>query len=82
MLENGGGFNSHSFAIARTLLRASEELPKPGGERLREFADARLPSLKFGLFSDEPIYEDLETLKLADGLPVPRGHARPGLATS
>ncbi len=67
-LENGGGFNSHSFSIARTLLRASEELPKPGGERLREFADARLPSLKFGLFSDEPIYEDLETLKLADGL--------------
>ncbi len=67
-LENGGGFNSHSFSIARTLLRASEELPKPGGERLREFADARLPSLKFGLFSDEPIFEDLETLKLADGL--------------
>ncbi len=68
VLENGGGFNSHSFSIARTLLRASEELPKPGGERLREFADARLPSLKFQLFSDEPIYEDLETLKLADGL--------------
>ena len=67
-LENGGGFNSHSFSIARTLLRASEELPKPGGERLREFADARLPSLKFGLFSDEPIFEDFETLKLADGL--------------
>ena len=43
-------------------------MPKPGGERLREFADARLPSLKFQLFSDEPIYEDLETLKLADGL--------------
>jgi hypothetical protein len=68
MLENGQGFNSHSFGIARTLLRASEELPKPSGERLREFGDARLPSLKFQLFSDEPIYEDLETLKLADSL--------------
>ncbi|QJW96202.1 S46 family peptidase [Frigoriglobus tundricola] len=68
VLENGGGFNSHSFSIARTLLRAAEELHKPGGARLREFADARLPSLKFQLFSDEPIYEDLETLKLADGL--------------
>lgn len=68
VLENGGGFNCSSFSIARTLLRASEELPKPGGERLREFADARLPSLKFQLFSDEPIYEDFETLKLADGL--------------
>lgn len=68
LLENGAGFNSHSFALARTLLRASEELAKPNPERLREFADARLPSLKFQLLSDEPIYEDLETVKLADGL--------------
>jgi hypothetical protein len=68
VLENGGGFNSHSFGIARILLRASEELAKPNPERLREYADARLPSLKFQLFSDEPIYEDFETLKLADGL--------------
>lgn len=68
LLEGAAGFNSASFGIARTLLRASEELPKGSGERLREFADARLPSLKFRLFSDEPIYEDLETVKLADGL--------------
>jgi len=68
MLEGGAGFNSASFGIARTLLRASEELPKPSGERLREFADARLPSLKFQLLSDEPIFEDLEIVKLADGL--------------
>jgi hypothetical protein len=68
VLENGAGFNSHSFGIARTLARAADELPKPSGERLREFAEARLPSLKFQLLSDEPIYEDLETLKLADGL--------------
>ncbi|MCI0704450.1 MAG: S46 family peptidase [Planctomycetia bacterium] len=68
LLESGAGFYCHSFMIARTLLRASEELPKPGGERLREFGDARLPSLKFQLFSDEPIYEDLETIKLADSL--------------
>jgi hypothetical protein len=67
-LEGGAGFNSASFGIARTLLRASEELPKSGGERLREFADARLPPLKHQLFSDEPIYEDLEIIKLADGL--------------
>jgi hypothetical protein len=68
VLENAAGFNSHSFGIARTLARAADELPKPSGERLREFAEARLPSLKFQLLSDEPIYEDLETLKLADGL--------------
>jgi hypothetical protein len=68
VLENSGGFPAQSFAIARTLLRLAEELPKPNGTRLREFADARLPSLKFQYLSDEPIFEDLETLKLADGL--------------
>ncbi len=68
LLESGAGFYSATFSIARTLLRAAEELPKPSGERLREFGDARLPSLKFQLFSDEPIYEDLETVKLTDAL--------------
>jgi hypothetical protein len=68
VLEGGAGFHSASFGIARTLARAADELPKPSGERLREFADARLGSLKFSLYSDEPIYEDLETLKLTDGL--------------
>ena len=62
------GFYCNSYNIARVLLRASEELPKPSGDRLREFADARLPSLKFQLFSDEPLFDDLETVKLADGL--------------
>ncbi len=68
MLENMHGFASASYPIAKMLLRASEELPKPSGERLREFGDARLGSLKFQLFSDEPIYEDLDTLKLAESL--------------
>jgi hypothetical protein len=68
VLERGAGFNCESFSIARTLARAAEELPKPSGERLSEFGDARLPSLEDQLFSDEPIFEDFETLKLADGL--------------
>jgi len=68
VLENGSGFNSTTFAIARTLARAADELPKPNGERLREFGDARISSLKQQLFSDAPIFDDLEILKLADGL--------------
>jgi hypothetical protein len=68
LLENGAGFNCHLFQIARTLVRASAERPKPSGERLREFGDARLPSLMHGLFSDEEIYSDFEILKLADSL--------------
>ena len=68
MLEGGAGFNSQLFGIARTLLRAAEERPKPNGERLREFRDSNLESLKLQLFSDEPIYDDFEIVKLADSL--------------
>ncbi|MFN3408225.1 MAG: S46 family peptidase [Limisphaerales bacterium] len=68
LLEGGRGFQCESFRLARTLLRAAEERPKPDGERLREFTDARRPSLELTLFSPKPIYEDLETLLLADAL--------------
>src|SRR5262249_40373645 len=37
LLENAGGFSSHLFQIARTLVRAADEKPKPSGDRLREF---------------------------------------------
>ncbi len=68
LLEGGGAFNSDSFGFARTLLRAGDERPKPNGERLREFADSRKASLELGLFSEKPIYTDLEMLTLADSL--------------
>jgi len=62
------GFNSSYFAIARALVRAAEEKAKPAGDRLAEFGDARLQSLEQQLFSEEPHYDDYETLKLADSL--------------
>jgi hypothetical protein len=68
LLERGVAFNSDLFGIARTLYRAADELPKPNGERLREFRDSALESLKFQLFSDEPIYDDFEILKLTNSL--------------
>ena len=68
LLERGQAFNSQLFNIARTLLRAGEERPKPNVERLREFRESALESLTFSLFSDEPIYDDYEILKLADSL--------------
>jgi len=68
LLEAGIAFNCESFGIARTLLRVGDERPKPNGERLREFSDAGRASLELELFSDKPIYTDLEILKLADSL--------------
>jgi hypothetical protein len=73
LLEGGQAFRSESFGIARTLLRAGDELPKPNGERLREFADSGRESLELSLFSEKPIYSDLEILLLADALTFTAG---------
>jgi hypothetical protein len=68
LLEGANAFNSTLFDIARTIARAVEEKPKPNGERLREFRDSNLESLELQLFSEEPIYDDFEQVKLADSL--------------
>jgi hypothetical protein len=68
LLERGAGFTSELFPIARQLVRAAEELPKPNGERLAEYGEARLPSLKQQLFSEEPLYDDYEIVQLTDAL--------------
>jgi hypothetical protein len=68
LLEGGHAFMSDSFYTARALLRAGDERPKPNGERLKEFGDARRESFEQDLFSEKPIYADLEILKLADAL--------------
>ena len=61
-------FNSTLFDIAIKLVRLAEESVKPNSERLREYSEAGLDSLKLQLFSDAPIYGDLETAQLADSL--------------
>jgi hypothetical protein len=68
LLEGSHGFSSDLFGIARTLLRAGDERPKPNGERLPEFRDSGRESLELQLFSTKPIHDDLETLTLADAL--------------
>jgi len=62
------GFNSQSFAIARALLRTGDERPKPNGQRLAEYADAKRDSFELALFSDKPIYPDYEIITLGDSL--------------
>jgi hypothetical protein len=68
LLERGFGFHTEYFELARTLLRAAEEREKPNADRLREYRDSNLTSLKEGLLSKKPMYDDLEALKLADAL--------------
>lgn len=66
--ENAQAFNSTYFGFARTLLRNAEEKSKPSGERLREFRDSNKVSMELGLFSEAPVYEDFEILRLTDSL--------------
>ncbi|MFM8890206.1 MAG: S46 family peptidase, partial [Planctomycetia bacterium] len=68
LLEGAIGFNSQYFANARTILRAAAEAAKPSGERLREYRDSNRASLELSLFSEEPVYDGLEIVKLADSL--------------
>ncbi len=44
------------------------ELPKPNAERLREYRESALESLKFQLFSPAPIHPELEKARLANSL--------------
>ena len=68
LLERGDAFDSELFHIARHLVRMAAELPRPNAERLREYRDSALESLKFQLYSPAPIYPALEKARLANSL--------------
>ncbi|HEX7673326.1 MAG TPA: S46 family peptidase [Bdellovibrio sp.] len=61
-------YGSRLFGIAKTLVRAASELPKPNEKRYREFADSALPQMKQRLLSTAPIYDDLEITNLTFNL--------------
>ncbi len=50
------------------MVRLAEETAKPNADRLYEYRDSNLPSLKQGLFSPAPIYPRVQTALLADSL--------------
>lgn len=68
LLETGHAFFSDLFTHARHLVRLADELPKRNPDRLREYRDSNLDSLKLTLFSPAPLYPDLERQKLRASL--------------
>ena len=68
LLESGRAFNSSLFTIARKIVRWRAENSRPNGERLREYRESALDSLRQSLFSTAPIHKNLETALLADSL--------------
>ncbi len=73
-LERSQAFDSDLFRIARVLVRLSEEDSKPNADRLREFQEAGRPSLELQLYSDAPIFPELEKAKLTQSLEYWRDH--------
>ncbi|MBY0232852.1 MAG: S46 family peptidase, partial [Gemmataceae bacterium] len=67
-LSMGAGFNTHYFGIARALVRHAAETKKDNAERLREYRETALPTLKNLLLSPAPIHPDFEAAKLGDSL--------------
>jgi nicotinamide mononucleotide adenylyltransferase len=67
-VANGSAFASDLFSKARTILRYVTEVQKPNAERLREYRESNLESLQQALYSQAPIYTDMETIVLADSL--------------
>ena len=61
-------FNCDSFELAQQLLRSGDERLKANGDRLPEYSDQQKEEFELGLFSEKPIYEDYEIVKLADAL--------------
>jgi hypothetical protein len=66
--ERANGFYTTYFTIARNLVRLAMEKPKPNADRLREYRDASLASVERMILSPAPVYDEFETLKLADSL--------------
>jgi hypothetical protein len=54
--------------IAGLIVQYAAEKPKPNEARLREFRESNLESLENGLYSEAPIFPDLEEVRFANRL--------------
>jgi hypothetical protein len=61
-------FRSRYYEIAKHLVLMASEDTKPSEDRLREYRDSARESLEHQLFSPAPLYDDLESAKLANEL--------------
>ncbi|MGA3127011.1 MAG: S46 family peptidase [Candidatus Korobacteraceae bacterium] len=71
-VERNGGFNAQMAGYARTLVRVTADKQKPNPDRLREYTDARLPSLEQRLLSAAPVYRTLDVATLTESLTLMR----------
>ncbi|QDT54118.1 Peptidase S46 [Caulifigura coniformis] len=67
-LERGAAFESKMFHFARSLVRYADEIGKPNADRLKDFSESNLPTIRDGLEAPVPVYPDLEIIKLRSSL--------------
>jgi hypothetical protein len=66
LLEAYADLGSPLLKIAREVIRYGVETAKPGGERLREYSQAGLPSLEAEMFSEAPLTASMEIAVLTN----------------
>jgi len=64
--------DSQLFGIALEIVQYVADVKKPDGDRLPQYRDAGLDSLRFQLLSPAPIYLSVEKLKMATALQLAR----------
>lgn len=64
MLEARAGYGAALYRYGRTLVRAAQERGKANAERLREYAEARLPLVQKGLLDVQPVEREVDQLQL------------------
>ncbi len=69
---------SQLYLFARDLVRLPVELAKPNDQRLREYRDSNLDSLKQNLFSEAPVYDALDRIMLTQLFAEMRDTLGPG----
>ncbi len=68
--EQGLGFYTTYFTMARTIVRWTDESAKPNGQRLPEYSDARKAAIERQLASEAPVHAGAEQAKLEASLAV------------
>jgi hypothetical protein len=67
-LELGAALQGELAGYARILVRAASEREKPNEKRQREYTESALPLLRQQVLAPQPVYPELETLRLAFSL--------------
>lgn len=67
-LSQSASLRTQLYGFAERIVLMAAEDRKPSAERLREFRDSARASLEQQIFSDVPVYDDLERIQLADEL--------------